>query len=162
MCYGGSRLGKALGTEKGIIDEMNRRNSRAIGCRLMRSGQAMVEFALTAVTFFLLLFGIINFGRVTYAYSFVAYASHNATRWASVRGAQSPSPAAASDVKNYVTSMLTGLQPSNLVVNTTWNPDNQPGSSVQVQVTYNFPLSVPGLQPVTLPLSSTSKFVISD
>jgi Flp pilus assembly protein TadG len=52
-------------------------------------GSTLVEFALVAVLIlFPLLFGIIDFARAAYAYHYVSFAAREATRWASVRGAQ--------------------------------------------------------------------------
>jgi len=46
-------------------------------------------------------------------------------------------------------------------VTTSWIPDKEPGSEVQVRAQYNFTSLVPGLLPYSVTLSSTSKMVIS-
>jgi Flp pilus assembly protein TadG len=63
-------------------------------------GSALVEFALVSVlVLFPLIFGIVDFARAAYAYHYVSFAAREATRWASVRGAQCtnslPAPCAA-------------------------------------------------------------------
>ena len=131
-------------------------------------GQTMVEFAFCAVVLLMLLFGIMDFGRALYAYHFVDNAAREATRYAIVRGASSPKPVSASDIQSFVSSMALGLNahacsssPTALCATTTWTPDNKPGSSVQVKVTYNFQPLVPFLPHAMLQLSSTSEMVIS-
>jgi len=106
--------------------------------RGFRGGQAMLEFAMTAVVFFTMVFGIIEFGYAFYCYDLCSYAAKNGTRYAIVHGSNSGSPAQASDVKSYVLTQIAGLDPNNVTVNTTWSPDNSPGSAVTVQVQYNF------------------------
>lgn len=49
-------------------------------------GDALVEFALVAMIFFTMLFGIVDFGRALYAYHFVSNAARTAARWAAVNG----------------------------------------------------------------------------
>jgi Flp pilus assembly protein TadG len=124
-------------------------------------GQSAVEFAITIAGLLVLVLAITNFAMVISAYTFVCYSARDGTRYAAVRGATSPTPASASDISAFVLSEAAGLNPSQLSVQTTWTPDNQPNSSVAVQVQYNFQFQIPfvTLSPVTL--SSNSKFVIS-
>jgi Flp pilus assembly protein TadG len=72
-------------------------------------GHTMVEFGLSATAFLMLTFGIMDCGRALYAYHFVDYAARAATRYAIVRGSSSTTPAKASDIQTYVTSLATGL-----------------------------------------------------
>lgn len=123
-------------------------------------GQATAEFAMVAIAFFLVLFGIMNFGKAIYAYNFVSNASREASRYASIHGSYSYAPAAASDITTLVKSKAIGLDTSKLTVTTTWSPDNKQGSKVSVQVQYSYPLSMPFMSSVTLPLTSTSQMVI--
>lgn len=125
-----------------------------------RRDSFMVEAALTAVPFLLLIFGIIEFGVVIRVYNFVAYAAREGTRYASVRGAESGVPASADQVSNFVKRQAVGLDSSTMTVATTWVPDNKRGSSVRVQVSY----SMPGVTGLILPggirVQSTSQTVI--
>jgi Flp pilus assembly protein TadG len=95
----------------------------------------MFEYAFSLSILLSLMFGIMDFGRTAYAYHFVSYASHEAARWASLRGsackpAGSGCPAVAADVKNYVVTLLppgvtynaaaAAGTPGYLSVTTTW------------------------------------------
>ena len=51
-----------------------------------KKGQAMVEFALVLPLLLLLLFGIIEFGRLMLIYASVSTASREAARWGSAAG----------------------------------------------------------------------------
>ena len=136
----------------------------------------MAEFAMLAPLILLMIFAIIDFATAIYTYSEVSYAANAGARWASVRGSTyscstcTPTgPAAQSDISTYVQGMAAWLDPAGApTVTVTWIPNscasgtnNCPGSNVQVQVQYNFPLSVPFFNPVTLQLSATSQMVIS-
>jgi Flp pilus assembly protein TadG len=141
-----------------IENTANKKTSPRFG---MHSGQASAEFAIVAFAFLALLFGIIECALATYSYNTIAYTAREATRWAAVRGATSTTPAQSSDVTNFVLSEANGLNPHKLMVNTTWSPDNKPGSYVTVQVQYQFNFVAPfvSLKPVTM--TSTSQMVIS-
>jgi Flp pilus assembly protein TadG len=119
-----------------------------------------VEFAIVAFAFLLLLFGIIEWALAT-PNNTVAYTAREATRWAAVRGASCGTPAQSSVVTNFVLSEARALDPHNLVVSTSWSPDNKPGSYVTVQIQYQFNFMAPfvTLKPVTI--TSASQMVIS-
>ena len=83
-------------------------------CRDER-GQALPEFAFTAVVVLTLLFGVMELGRAMYVNHFVSSAAQNATRYAIVRGSSWTSPctgsttgfdcyASTTDIQNYVTN----------------------------------------------------------
>lgn len=104
-------------------------------------GSAMLEIALSLMAFLLLTLGVMEFAMAVYAYNFCSYASGEAVRWASVRGAQyaaAGNPALTNnDVKNFVLSQGVGFNRENLTVTTSWLPDSNPGSIVQVRVAYS-------------------------
>ena len=129
------------------------------GCDI--AGQATVEFAMTAVVFFLLTFGVLNFSMAIYAYNLVSYAAREGSRYASVRGSSAPSPAAASDVASFVKGETSGLNPANMTVSTSWNPDNNPGSFVRVEVQYQFSFMMPFLSLPQVSMASASQLVIT-
>jgi len=145
--------------------------------RRNQSGQTLTEFALLCLfVLFPLLFGVINFAIVIYTYSEVAYSANAAARWASVHGSTyscstcTPTgPAAAGDITTYVKGMAAWVDTTNPpAVTSTWTASscqggvsNCPGSVVQVQVQYNYPLFVPGFKTVTLPLTAVTQMVIS-
>lgn len=88
--------------------------SRLQGLKGQR-GAALVEYAFTFILSIILFLGIMGFGQALYAYHFVSNAAKEATRWASVNGANCNSdsscngvapmnngPATATDVNAYV------------------------------------------------------------
>lgn len=125
--------------------------------RARQRGAALVEMAVAGPLFFMLLFGIIEFGRVIWLYGTISHAAREAARYAIVRGEESGRAVTAIDVETYVRNRAPGL--SAATVTTTWEPDNKSGSVVQVRVQLPFDPVVPILPP--LPLSTTSRLVIS-
>ena len=124
-------------------------------------GTTSTEFAIIASPFLLVLFAIVCFAQLIYDYNFVAYAAREATRYAAVHGSTSSSPASTTDVQNLVVGQASGLNSQKLTVNTTWSPDNHPGSVVNVSVSYTYAFPVPMFGSNTINLSSRSQMVIS-
>jgi Flp pilus assembly protein TadG len=123
-------------------------------------GQTLVEFALASVVFFVLLFGIIEFGLAVWQYNMVADLAQEGARWALVRGSNSDSPASTLDVQTFVQSRALGMAV------TVTTPDGapstkQPGDRVSVNVVTTFtPLA--GLLPrTTLNLQSTARMIMA-
>ncbi|HUY28669.1 MAG TPA: TadE/TadG family type IV pilus assembly protein [Candidatus Binataceae bacterium] len=124
-------------------------------------GQATTEFAIVAAVFLTLLLGMIEFSCAMYAYDFVSYASSQTARYAMVHGSTSLSPVQQSDLQTYVQGLATGLNSSRLSASATWTPNNQPGSIVQVTVTYDFQF-IGGLFPsATFPFTDTAQMRIA-
>lgn len=130
--------------------------------KLWSRGQGMVEFAFSVTAFLMLVFCTINSARVVYARNFVSYAAREGSRYAAVHGAVAVKPASADDIKNLVKAEVHGLDPSGVVVTTTWTPDNKPGSLVKVQVKYTWNLTTVFYNFAPLTLSSTSQMVIDN
>jgi len=123
-----------------------------------RRGSTLVESAVVASVFLMLLAGIMEFGRLGFAYNCVSFAAQRAARFASVRGTSSGHAAAAADIETAAKGYA-ALNAAQMTVATTWQPNNQPGSTVQVKVTYTF-TSV--LVPVgTLTLQTTARHIIA-
>jgi Flp pilus assembly protein TadG len=135
------------------------------------SGAALAEFAVVFTFICLpLLLGTFEFGRGTWVKSMITAAAREGTRYAIVHGSKSGATADNAAVASYVQGR-TGLSP--IVVTTTWSPDKNPGSVVQVQVTYAYVPVVSVIAPVLAgkkisipllsarPLSSTSSQVIA-
>ena len=126
-----------------------------------QAGQALAELSIVAVLLVSLLFGIVDGGRLIYAYHMVSFAARQGVRWAIVRGAASGRVASASDVSSYVQGVIQSMSmgvPADVAVS--WSPDNQPGSAVVVTVGSSFsPITpfVPGGMRVT----SSSRMIIS-
>jgi Flp pilus assembly protein TadG len=109
----------------------------------------MLEGALVMTTFVILLVGSMDFGRLGFAYSSVTYAAHQAARFAATNGSASGHAASVATIQANADSNLLGLNAAQLTVSVTWTPNNNPGSQVQVVVSYGF-------QPLVVPISSTS------
>lgn len=95
-----------------------------------RKGGTIVEFAIVAPLVFLLILGLIVGGLGVARYQQLAYLAREASRYASVHGAQYANdtghPAATStDIYNQVISpRSTGLNLSRLTYSITWNTSN--------------------------------------
>ena len=132
---------------------------RAVGRVVRRRrGSTLVESGVVASVFLLLLAGIMEFGRLGFAYNSVSFAAQRAARFAAVRGSESGHAAAAADVAAAAKDYAGALDGNQIAVDTTWQPDNHPGSTVQVKVSYVF-ASV--LVPVgTMTLQTTTRQII--
>src|SRR2546428_8508749 len=125
-----------------------------------QTGSAIVEFTLVALMFFMLAFGLVEFGRAIFDYSIVSSLAREGVRYAAVRGSASGHAATAGNISAYVQSKASGM---NVTVTVTWTPanNNNPGSTVNVQVQYTFRSVAPVLLSLgTIPLASTSSMVI--
>ena len=100
-------------------------------------------------TFVVVLVGVMDFGRLGFAYNSVTYAAHQAARFASTNGSASGHAASVAAIQANADSNLLGLDSAKLTVSVAWTPNNNPGSQVQVVVSYGF-------QPLVVPISSTS------
>ncbi len=126
-----------------------------------RQGSALLEGALCFSSFLFITFGVMEFAMAVYGYNFCHYAAEDAARWACTRGANYPTPATAASVQSYVDNEAIGLT-NELTVTTTWTPNNQPGSTVQVTVTYTvIPLTGVTLH-ANFQVSGTAQMVISN
>lgn len=137
-------------------------------------GTALAEFGMAVTVFLMLTVGISEFARALYDYDFVCYAARAATRYAMVNGSTRTSPATAATVASLVGGMAEGVgattsssscsgspPPGSLCTNTTWTPNNKPGSTVQVTVTYYFnPFEKLVSWLSSMPLSSTAQAVV--
>jgi Flp pilus assembly protein TadG len=125
-----------------------------------RRGSTMIESTLVATVYLLLLVAIMECGRLGFAYNSVSFAAHRAARYASLRGATSGHPASASDVAVEAKGLMVALDPANVTVTTTWTPDNRPGSTVQVNVSYGFRTLLVPMSADLMTLATTSKQMI--
>ena len=126
-----------------------------------QAGQSLTELSIALVLFLVLAFGIVDAGRLIYAYNAVSLSAREGVRWAAVRGGTSGRTASKADIQDFVQSKTVGVP---VTVDATWLPDgnNQPGSSVVVTVTNDFaPIAPLPFVPKTIKLTSTSRMVIS-
>lgn len=113
-----------------------------------RRGSALVEFAFVAPILILLSFGTFDLGRAVWFDVTLQHAAKEAARFASLRGSESISPVSESDVETYVHSRAAGIPSAGLVVNVSWLPDESSGSTVQVELTYQYEFFLQGWLPI--------------
>jgi Flp pilus assembly protein TadG len=150
-------------------------------------GSSLVETALSSSIVLALIFGILQMSLALYSYDCICEAAREGSRYAMVRGSASCTNtsnltncnASADQVQTYVKSLgfpglnsaaymhvLTIWLNASAAKPTTWvdcSPAvcNGPGNLVQVQVTYQLPLSIPFWHSTVLSLGSTSQMVIA-
>jgi len=129
--------------------------------RYSSRGQSYAEFMVVVLPTLGIMFAIVSLAMTVYTYSFVANAARDGVRYAIVHGSRSSSPASTSDIQNFVRNEAQGITPSAISVSTTWNPNNHPGSTVNVRVSYTYHPFYPFVN-VSLPLSSSAQMVISN
>ena len=128
--------------------------------RRNQAGQSLVEFALSSVLFFTVIFGIVQFGRAVWQYNTVSNLAQEGARWASVRGNTSSMPATAAELQAFVESRSPGF--SLTATATPANPSAAaPGAVISVQVTSSFAVATPLLPIASINLSSTAQMVVS-
>lgn len=100
-------------------------------------GQALVEMALVLPLFCLLLFGVIEMGRVGYAYITVSNAAREGGRVATIGGTDP-------EITSSITNAATALTPANLSISITPTQAlRQSGQGVSIQVSYPVQLIIP-------------------
>lgn len=105
--------------------------------RREQRGQALVEMALVIPLFFMLLFGVIEMGRIGYAYISVSNAARVGTRLATTGGTDL-------EIRNAVLDAAPTLNPSEITIQISPNQvSRQSGQGVSVQVTYPVELIIP-------------------
>lgn len=142
-------------------------------------GASMVEFAFASAALFLVLFGLVEFGRAMYMYHAVANAARIGSRWAMVRGTKScdgatgkalaTCPATSDEVQDYVRSVVPLEDSSALTVAASWPGGTPtcvagvptPGCPVVVTVSNAFYFAIPLISNQPLQLSSSSQMSIS-
>lgn len=135
-----------------------------------RRGQALVEFALVAPIFFLLLFAIIDFGRYVYYVQVLNNAAREGARYAIVHGPEGipstgppdePSGAAVTaKVRSYLVGVIDG---GNLTITPTWpQGTNGRGNTVNVRVDYQFHSVMPLVPLPTVMVRGESTLVINN
>src|SRR5947209_3928147 len=112
--------------------------------RRRRRGVTVLEGAIAYPVVFLLTLGLIVGGLGVFRYEELAHLAREGSRYASVHGTKyagvtGKSAATADDVYN--NAVLPGaviLDKNSLGHTVTWSPDNKPGSSVTVKLTYSW------------------------
>ena len=135
----------------------------------------MVEFAMVAPIFFLVLFAIIEGGRFIFYYEALNHATREGARDAIVNGANSldcptgpPAPLSVAcdipgdDVVARVRASAYGMPPTSIAVVPTWNPNNARGSIVNVEASFTYSTLVPLLPLPPITVSAESSLVVNN
>jgi Flp pilus assembly protein TadG len=145
--------------------------------RKSERGATLIEFAITSILFFVLIFGIAEFGRAIWLYGTIGHGAREGARYAMVHGSESTRPVdddtdvagppVRKSVQTYVRERAPGLQ--NATVTTTWSQPAGCGETpckkasegaavkVRVQVTFD---PVLWFMP-SIPLSTTSEMTLA-
>lgn len=133
--------------------------------RATRVGQNLVEFALIGPIFFMLVFGIIEGGRLIWTNHTVSNATKEGARYTTVRGSGSnlpDAPATSGDIKARMLEVSTGLNSDNLTVNLVLlDGDMADQSRFRVETAYEYDFvvtSIFGVDGITLSATSTDMF----
>jgi Flp pilus assembly protein TadG len=103
--------------------------------RLQRRGAAAVEFAIVAPLFFLLVMGMIEYGRMVMVQQVITNASREGARRAVLDGATTTA------VQSTVTSYMTSSSISGATITVTPNPPSSAASGSPITVTVSIPFS---------------------
>ena len=135
---------------------MMRRWLGGIWRKLGVAGSVAVEYGLILPYVLAFCYGILEVGHFSYIRLFVGNVANDAARYAVVHGAKSSSPLATSDISSFINGELTnvGLSSSSATVNVVFSPDSNPGSTVQVAISYPFQPFMPGFN--SIPLSGVT------
>jgi Flp pilus assembly protein TadG len=131
-------------------------------------GSSLVEFALSVPVLLTFFFGLIQVCIATYTRSALSECAREGTRYAMVHGSTCETPSntsctvTASAMNTYVSSSTwPNVGGGTMTVSTTYPDGNEnPGSRVQITVTYASPFRVPMIPASTLTMSSTSVMYI--
>lgn len=150
-------------------------------------GAATIEFIVSVIILFTLVFGCIAVSMAFYTYEVLNEYARDATRYAIVHGNGCTIPGGAScdidpagatatanaDLKAYLNNeIFPGINGNNLVINTTYGAApgaatcfttycNGAGDQVTVTVSYNYLYAVPFLNSQSFTMHATSTMVIS-
>lgn len=146
----------------------------SLSCLGRSRGQSLVEFALVAPLFFLLLLAVIEGGRFIAYYETLSNATREGARYAIVHGSNSSCPSgpmppginppagcydlAGANVVQRVRDTAFGLLGTDVVVTPVWGPlGNGREADVNVTATYTYETLVPllPLPPMTITAEST-------
>jgi Flp pilus assembly protein TadG len=124
-------------------------------------GQALMEFGLAFMVFLMVMYGIMEFGRMMASYNILAGAAREGARYATVHGSASGSTASGSQIQTVVRNWSLGLDANAVLVTTTWTPGNGPGSKVKVAASYAMVPFSGLILKNNMTLTSSSTMVIS-
>ena len=127
-----------------------------------------MEFAVTFSVLIGFIFGFIELCLAFYSFGMISESAREGSRYAMVRGstcvngAKASCVATASQINAYVAGLgFQNIGGGKINVNTTYPDGNEnPGSRVKVQVTYQFPITLPFVASGPISIASTSEMNI--
>jgi Flp pilus assembly protein TadG len=128
--------------------------------RSSQRGSAIVETGLVFPIVFAFLFGVIQYSLIVFTYNTTTFGARAGARYAIVNGSTSSSPATTTTVKNAVLASMPSVPTNSITVTTTWSPNNQPGSTVNVKVAVTIMPLIRMVMKQPLAISSTSQMTI--
>ena len=152
---------------------MRMRDTRRVRDRWREDrGDSLVEFALIAFMFVMVLAGVVEVGRMVLVYNTIANAAREGTRYAIVHGADQTvsasgpgNPCTCTDVKTVVTNFASAglINTSAMTITVAYpNGNNTAGSPVTVKVLYTYDPFVGFFGSILNPtLGSTSEGIIT-
>lgn len=113
-------------------------------------GQSMVETALILPIILLLLFGIVDFGRIFHAYLTLDHAGREGARLASIQSEDNV-------IKDRITASVAGLDDTKLTISIApAGASTRPsGTDVTITLAYSIDFLTPFLDPLLSPLTLT-------
>jgi Flp pilus assembly protein TadG len=143
--------------------------------RSRRDGQALVEFALVAPIFFLLLFSVIEFGRYIYQVQILNNAAREGARYAIVHGSLSlcpsgpPAPGTSTcdlvgnNIKAVVRNNAVGVASTSITFPTLqWDPNNGRESTFTIVVQAPFQPLIPIVPIPDVTVTGSSSLVMNN
>jgi len=126
-------------------------------------GQALAEFALASVTFFLLVLGIMQMSILVYSYNTVCSAAREAVRFAIVHSPTGPNPATTAQIQQVAIDHAPALNLTSGEITVSWPADAALPSShdAQVSIAHSYTLQIPFVLTTSLVLSNTSQMLVS-
>ena len=132
------------------------------------NGGALIDTAVTLPILLSVFFCFIELCLAFYSKDMISERAREGTRYAMYHGSSCPSSSnptcelTASQINSYVSGLAwPNLGGGTITVSTTYPSGNEaPGSSVEVTVTYIFPIALPFVPSNTLSFSSTSEMKI--
>jgi Flp pilus assembly protein TadG len=140
---------------------INERRAAASSSHHRFRGQAMVEFAIVGSIFFMLIFGVIEGGRLLFTYHQINHAAREGARFAVANGSANGN-ATDAQILSYIQGRTTGiLLTSNNLTVSKLDGGNGPRQRVEVTIDYDFDPIVGlifGINPIGLSADSTMRY----
>jgi Flp pilus assembly protein TadG len=128
--------------------------------RPRQRGGELIEGAVAFLLYFVMIFAIVDASRMIWIYHQIAASSREATRYAIVHGSSSANQVTPAQLQAIVKSNIYGIDWSQLSTTVTFNPNQNPGSTVKIVVVYNFSPITPFVPRSAVKMASTSQMLI--